>query len=141
MVLDEAALVDGFSGASYYHWLVETLPKLLVLSETLAKRGEPRPLPLLLPAGGKFIEKTLHLLGRDAFRPFGTLHKRDLGLVARVTKRAVAVAYPESRAELRDDGTPVSANFGGVGVAGRGDKKRGGATRVAAARRRGSPSF
>ena len=89
--LDAFAYVDGFSGSSYYHWLVETLPKLLLLGDELDARGL-RNVPLLLPSGGPFIEATMQLAGRDAFRPFGTLHKRDAALVVTGT-RATTVTW------------------------------------------------
>ena len=93
--LEEAAVVDGFSGASYYHWLCETVPRLLILGEHLEKtrpNNAPR-VPVLLPAGGPHLEATLRLLGRAAFSAFGVLHKREHGTVVRVSQKVFALTW------------------------------------------------
>lgn len=93
--LEEAAVVDGFSGSSYYHWLCETVPRLLLLGDHLeATRSENAPgVPVLLPAGGPHVEATLRLLGRSAFSSFGVLHKREHGTLVRVSRSVYAVTW------------------------------------------------
>lgn len=66
---DAVALVDGFSATSYYHWLLEGLPRLLELSL-------PEPMPVFLP-DAPFVEDTLQLLPRSLFHGFSGMHFRS----------------------------------------------------------------
>jgi len=78
ITLPRVAFIDGFSGASYYHWLVECVPRMLLLADAVRKYKEP-PVTLFVPNGPPFIEETLRLLPQDTFAAFTVLRRRDPG--------------------------------------------------------------
>ncbi|KAJ1449134.1 hypothetical protein M885DRAFT_113872 [Pelagophyceae sp. CCMP2097] len=62
----------------YYHWLVECVPRMLLLADAVRKYKEP-PVTLFVPNGPPFIEETLRLLPQDTFAAFTVLRRRDPG--------------------------------------------------------------
>jgi len=80
-------LVDGFSGSAYYHWLLEGLPRLLILAESeMQQTNSDDKLTIILPAGKHFIQDTIRLLPRRFLTAFSALHYRVPTLTIRAEK-------------------------------------------------------
>lgn len=78
VTLPAAALVDGFSASTYYHWLLEALPRLLFLAEVLGR--EKRKLPVFLPHHSDYVDQTLHLLPPSLVANVAAFHFRAFNL-------------------------------------------------------------
>lgn len=104
--VEKAALVDGFSAGSYYHWLFEALPKLLILADD----DKTRQIPILLPglaSSKSFIEQTLQMLPKQNIFERNNMHFRDAQLTVVADALYVPIVTP-----LKDDQRDGSQRYG-----------------------------